>query len=427
MARTPLLLALAVTVLAAGSARADCLPPPDGLLAWYPGERHADDAAGFHHGHLFDGASFVDAFNGEGFRFDGVDDFLATDTTDAEQRAVRTSFTYSMWAKPTGALPGCAETSSGACFGLPWAIFPTHGDVSAPAGENGLAAGIGIAIGTNGVCVGQHAAFLVSCLALHSAPITGWTHVVAVVENKTPRIYVNGQLVRSGVASDKQFVFAAWNVLGSGLSLGRYSGDLDEVQIFGRALDDTEIGELFLAGAQGLCPAACAQRADDAFEGALVTANSGLRSNLPDGLFGATNLSPEPDSLLFEDGKPDGTVHSIEWRIDAPVLLTGFGLRALHDSVANTQRALRHVKLQARPVGGVFQTVYERDVLVPYRPAGNELMHCARLRPALYQEFRAEFTQDGPAGFSGPRLMELDGFGLPHLVFRDGFEGSIPP
>ena len=425
MTRIAPLLALAVTMLA-GTARADCLPAPEGLLAWYPGERHADDAASFHHGNFIDAPSYVDGFAGEAFRFDGVDDGVATDTTSVEQRQVRTSFTFSMWAKPTAALPACGESDSGGCFDIPWAIFPTHGDNSAPSGEGGVAAGIGVAIGTNGVCVGQHSSFLAGCLAKHSAPIADWTHVVAVVENKTPRIYVNGVLVRTGIPSTKEFVFASWEVFGSGFTLGRYAGDLDELAVFGRALSDEEIGELFLAGSDGMCRAACTQRADDAFQGALVTGNTGLRSSNPDGIFGATNVSPEVDSLLFQDGLADGTVHTVEFETAEPIRLSGLGLHAFHDSLADTQRAFRNVRIEARALGGNFQTIYERDVVVPYAPASRELTHCVALRPVLWQQFRAHFTQDGPAGFSGPRVLELDGIGQPDRMFRDGFEALLP-
>jgi hypothetical protein len=219
-------------------------------------------------------------------------------------------------------------------------------------------------------------------------------------------------------------VFASWSIFGTGLSLGRYAGDLDELAIFGRALSDIEIGELFLAGADGMCSTECTQRADDAFQGATVTDHSGLRSSSADGAFGATHISPEVDSLLFEDGLSDGTVHFVEWQTASPIVFAGIGLRALHES-ATTQRAFRKVRVEARTVGGSFQTVYERDVVLPYAPASNELMHCARLRPALYQQFRAHFTQDGPAGFSGPRVMEIDGVGLPLRVFRDGYEEAV--
>lgn len=404
-----------------------CEPVPPGALAWYPAERHADDRAGFHNGTLSGGAGYVDGHVGEAFRFDGVDDALSTDVTSAERRAVRDAFSFELWVRPTQPLGVCAQSNTGNCADsrLPWAIFPSHGHTGAPSGEADLAAGVGVAIGTTGICVGEHSAFLLDCLARFDTSITDWTHIVAVVENRTPRIYVNGVLVHTGVASAKQFVFASWELIGSGSTLGRYAGDLDEVTVYGRALSDLEIAGLASAGASGKCRPACArQRTEDAWQLAQVSSHSGTLSSIPDGMFGATNASPEADSTLFADGQPDGTVHAIEWQTDTPVTLAGFGLLAFHDGNANTQRAFRRVRLQARELGGGFATLYDAPIVLPYEPAGRELERCVNLRPRLWQEFRAEFTQDGPAGFSGPRVVELDAVGLADAIFRDGFESA---
>ncbi len=415
-------LALAATVALAQQ----CTDVPAGAIAWYPGERHADDAVGPHNGQLVNGAGYGAGFVGEGFVFDGVDDAIFTDSTTVERRAVHEAFSYELWARPTGVLGTCPEGSGSNCSGngLRWAIFPAHGETEAPAGEAGLAAGIGIAIGNDGVCVGEHSSFLVDCLARVEVPIADWAHIVAVIENKTPRIYINGVLARTGVPSAKEFVFASWEVIGSGLSLGRFQGELDEVTIYDRALSDEKIAELFLAGTNGKCLPACGELDNDVWQNADILATSGLRSSSADGLFGAQNVSPEVDSLLFADGLPDGTVHSIEWESQTPVSLVGFNIAAIHEPIGNTQRAFRHLLLQAREIGGIYQTIYTSPIVVPYGPNSRTLQHCVNLRLRLAQQFRAEFTQDGLAGFSGPRVMELDGIGLPDGIFADGFEAQ---
>lgn len=419
MSPAPSLLALTLAFAAAPLAAA-CLPAPAGLVAWYPAERHADDAAGFHHGSFVATPTYANGQVGEAFRFDGIADGVLTDTTGPEQRAVNDDFTIALWARPEATLAGCAESTSGTCPTLPWATFPAHGDNTAGNPAFGATAGIGLAIGTNGVCVGQHATFLVSCLAVASMSIDDWVHVVAVVEDRRARIYLDGELVRTGLRSERESVFASWEVLGSGLSLGRYDGDLDEIAIFDRVLDEAEIEALFLAGSDGLCRRECNESDADGFQGATVLGTSPLRSIAPDGIFGGDGNLPEPSSLLFADNEADGTVHAIEWRTVRPVQLESLGLHAFHDQPTQTQRAFRHVRIEARLPGQPFTTIYDRDVTVPYAPGGRELHHCARVRPGLYGEFRAEFTQDGPPTFSGPRIVELDGFGIG--VFRDGFE-----
>ena len=429
-ARRAATLAVAAFSLAAATALAQaCVGTPAGAVYWLGGERTYDDLAGYHNATLVGpGIGFTAGMVGDAIHFGGnLEDRFYTDTTYAEERTLRTAFTIELWARPTAASVGCPESNSGTCAeGEPWAVFPEHGANSAPPGEENLAAGIGVAIATDGICVGEHTANLFPCLARIDMPLTDWTHVAVVVEDKTPRIFVNGSLVHTGTTSDKDFVFASWTVLGSVdiQGYGPYAGDIDELTIYDRALDAGEIAALFAAGTGGKCKPECVvERPDDLWQGALVTAHSPLQSDSPDCMFGATGCSPETDSLLFADGLPDGTVHSIEWQTATPVTLGSIALHAYHDAADNTQRAFRHVLIQAREIGGTFATVYDSDVALPYGqgPDGRELLRCPNVRPTHAQEFRAEFVQDGNTTFSGPRIEELDGI-VYDLIFRDDFD-----
>jgi hypothetical protein len=305
-------------------------------------------------------------------------------------------------------------------------VFPEHGDNSAPPGETQSAAGIGIAIGTDGVCVGEHATFLLPCLARVDVPISDWTHIAVVVENNTPRIYLDGTLAHTGAPSDRDFVFASWSVLGS-IDIdgyGPYAGDIDELTIYDRALGDAEIGALFAAGAGGKCKPACAvDRDDDLWQGASIGAHSQLHSDRVDCLFGATGCSPETDTLLFGDGFPDGTVQFVEWETPVPVTLGAISLHAFHDAFDNTQRAFRHVTIQARGEGGAMTTIYESGIPLPYAGGddGRQLLRCVAVRPIHSGQFRAEFVQDGEGAFSGSRVVELDGL-VYDPIFADDFD-----
>ncbi|HVF33861.1 MAG TPA: hypothetical protein VND91_00890, partial [Candidatus Saccharimonadia bacterium] len=64
------------------------------------------------------------------------------------------------------------------------------------------------------------------------------------------------------------------------------------------------------------------------------------------------------------------------------------------------------------------------DIVTPYGPGSADLARCINLRPRTAQEFRATFTQHGPPGTSGPRVLELDANVLPNLLFRDGYEDA---
>jgi hypothetical protein len=413
-------LALAL-LLAGGVASAQqCIAPPSGKVLWLSGDGDYDDRARFHNGSVGGQVDFVAGKVGEALAFDNDDDRVTPDVTLLEQQALENTFTWELWARPTATTPDCPESQEGNCSGDQQriAIFPLHGDFPD-------VAGVGLVVGTNAICVMEHASFHLPCLLRYETTISDWTHIAVVMENRVPRLYVNGQLVRTGLASARTHAYASWGVIGSGLGLGRYRGDLDEVSLYDRALGDAEIQAIFNAGSAGKCKPACAtEHHDDLFEHAAVTSTSGILSSNPDGLFGAANVTPEVDSLLFQDNVPDGFSHSIEWHTPAPVTLDHFSLSAFAGSPPNFQRAFRDFRLFARNLdSGQFVPVYGSPVRVPYPLLNGEyrLFRCANLRPQFAQDFRAEFIQQGSGNFFGPRVMELDGM-PPDLIFADGFE-----
>jgi len=397
-----------------------CVAPPPGRVFWLSADGDLDDRARFHNGHATGSVPFVPGKVGEAVNFDSDEDFVGIDVTVDEQTALQNTFSWELWARPTEVTPDCAEGAEGNCSGSAqrFAIFPLHGFSDSDAG-------LGLVIGTNAICVSEHSAFHLPCLLRYETTISDWTHIAVVMEDRTPRLYVNGVLVRTGVQSARTNVYAAWNVVGSGLGLGRFRGDLDELSLYDRVLTDAEIQGIFAAGSNGKCKPACdVERHDDAFEHASVTASSGILSNIPDGLFGATNASPELDSLLFQDNMPDGFSHSIEWHTAAPVELDHFALSAFAGQSPTFQRAFRDFKLFARDMlTNQFVPVYDSPVRTPYPVIGPDyrLHRCANVRPMRAQDFRAEFVQHGEGPFFGPRVMELDGF-APDLIFANAFE-----
>ena len=408
-------------VLASGLAFAQtCVAPPPGRVFWLSADGDLDDRARFHNGRAEGAVPFVPGVVGEAVNFDSDADLVGVDVTMDEQKALENTFTWELWARPTETTPDCAEGPEGNCSGVAqrFAIFPLHGDSSDDAG-------MGVVIGTNAICVSEHASFHLPCLLRFDTTISDWTHIAVVMEDRTPRLYVNGVLVRTGVQSARTHVYATWNVVGSGLSLGRFRGDLDEVSLYDRALTDAEIQGIFAAGSAGKCKPDCSiEHHDDLFEHAEVTSTSGILSTNPNGLFGATDVLPEVDSLLFQDNQPDGFSHSIEWHTAAPVPLDHFALSAFAGQPPTFQRAFRDFKLFARDSGtGQLVSVYYSPVRTPYPvDAGDYRMYrCANVRPIMAQDFRAEFVQHGEGPFFGPRVMELDGF-PPDLIFADDYE-----
>ncbi|MCX6902525.1 MAG: hypothetical protein NTW03_03425, partial [Verrucomicrobia bacterium] len=87
---------------------------------------------------------------------------------------------------------------------------------------------------------------------VYDTPLAGWTHVAVVYENKTPSLFLNGTLVRTGLTSQRSFVYPS-QTFGDVLGYGYYAGRLDEVMIFNRALGSNELTALATAGLTGLC------------------------------------------------------------------------------------------------------------------------------------------------------------------------------
>src|SRR5437867_7458767 len=68
------LIMLTMTILTCMSARAqtNCVPPPSGLVGWWPGDGNASDIVGGNPGSLQNGATFTTGKVDQGFGFDGV-------------------------------------------------------------------------------------------------------------------------------------------------------------------------------------------------------------------------------------------------------------------------------------------------------------------------------------------------------------------
>src|SRR5438128_1336972 len=60
-------------------AQTQCIPPPAGMVGWWPGDGDANDIHGGHHGTLQNGATFAPGMVGQSFSLDGVDDYVSID------------------------------------------------------------------------------------------------------------------------------------------------------------------------------------------------------------------------------------------------------------------------------------------------------------------------------------------------------------
>lgn len=79
-------------------------------------------------------------------------------------------------------------------------------------------------------------------------PVGGaWTHYVVVKNGGTLTAYTNGVLTKSGSCSTAGYTLTDCSVIGSNMSAigGRYTGSIDQVRIFNRALTQEEVTSLY--------------------------------------------------------------------------------------------------------------------------------------------------------------------------------------
>jgi hypothetical protein len=113
--------------------------------------------------------------------------------------------------------------------------------------ESARRSGVGVSIGTNGVSVYEHTSGDMPAPLVYQGAVTGWNHIALVYEGKRPKLYVNGQLVRTGAISSRSAIRINPYWIG-GMEYGFFDGQMDDVKIYNRPLSAGEIGAMAAAG-----------------------------------------------------------------------------------------------------------------------------------------------------------------------------------
>ncbi|MEW5848167.1 MAG: invasin domain 3-containing protein [Myxococcota bacterium] len=223
-----------------------------------------------------------------------------TSAGDYLSRIPANTFTIEAWVSTTqtheidveGSTAGNPGTS-----GQRWLFYPNHGGASN--------AGAGISLGTNGISVYEHGDNYMPAMAVYDGTVfpagSTFAHVAVVYVDKQPSIFLNGQLVRTGVTSGRANVTAP-SMVGSG-SYGFLPGDYDEVAIYNRALSSEEIlrhYRLGVAAGFDVVGPATPVVAGTAFD---VTVTSKLSNGAVDTAYAGTVhfTSTDPDATLPAD------------------------------------------------------------------------------------------------------------------------------
>jgi hypothetical protein len=226
--------------LTADSVPATCVPPPTGLVSWWPGDGNANDISGGNNGILSNGTTFATGEVGQAFSFDGVDDQVVV-PHNANQNT-GSQITIDAWVKPTSSghpRPILQKRSSANVGGY---TFETTNSPFDPV--NGLQFGIWIG-GT---------------LRLLQTPAnvltnSTWQHVAATYDGTVMKIYVNGveqaSLAQTGaIDAVTDPIVIGRNVV---VPADAWDGLIDEIELLNRALSSNEVAAIFNAGSAGKC------------------------------------------------------------------------------------------------------------------------------------------------------------------------------
>lgn len=154
------------------------------------------------------------------------------------------NFTYEAWVKPTATHEIDAEATSGitGISGQRFLVWPTWR-------TDGVT--LGVSVGTNGVSVYEHGSNYMPPLLVWQGTITNWTHIAVTYTNKTPKLYVNGVLVRTGLTSPQATCYPALGAgnyysgsqfggIGGGY-YGMYQGEADEFRLWSTVRSQEQI------------------------------------------------------------------------------------------------------------------------------------------------------------------------------------------
>jgi hypothetical protein len=249
---------------------ATCVNPPPNMVAWWPGDGNANDIARGNNGSLQNGATFTEGKVGRAFSFDGTSWVQVPDATSLDFGTGDLSI--DAWIKTNVSLgfQPIVDKMSGTVFvtgaGYLFSLF---------SGSLVFAMHDGTSLGffgpVAGVADGQ------------------WHHVAVTVDRDQTnggKLYVDGNVV---------LTFDPTGVPGSlsspaSLTIGRslfffplfdalFSGAIDEVEMFNRALTEPEVRAIFDADSRGKCRGVTAISAETG--GTVTDPRTGASATIP--------------------------------------------------------------------------------------------------------------------------------------------------
>ena len=223
-----------------------CDPAPSGLVAWWQGEGNANDSIGANNGSINGGVAYTNGELGQAFSLDGTSGFVSVPAGSSLDVGLSNGFTIEGWVNPTTTATQrpILEWTTGGNIGVHfWISADNYGGLKV----GSLYANL---VDTGG---GYHSFSSGAGLLFTNQ----FQHVALTYDKSsgTGRLYLNGLVV----TQQNLGVFTPETSLN--LNLGTrpgttyfWSGLLDEISLYSRALSSNEIAGIYNSGSGGKCP-----------------------------------------------------------------------------------------------------------------------------------------------------------------------------
>ena len=310
----------------------NCTPAPSGLIAWWPGDGFALDVAGTNNGTLQGGAGYAAGEVGQGFSLNGSSGYVQIPNN--HQWAFGTNnFTIELWANfaATSGSRALISFDTGSGTQNKWIFWLNGGILQFHINGSPGTANIG---------------------TFAFSPVIGtWYHLVVTRNSTNYVFYTNGVAVATNVNTLSIPGTTVPLTIGQAENNFFFSGTIDEVSIFNRALASNEIAAVFQAGNSGMCytntPVPVFVQNPVGLTNYVAVAFS---------LTGAAMGTPRPQYQWLTNGVP----------------LTGATNASLMFSNPTTNQSAAYSLVASNTLGSTTSSVANVTMLVPAFPAATE-------------------------------------------------------
>lgn len=218
-----------------------CYPFPSGMVGWWPANNNTIDLISANNGVLQNGATYGTGKVSQAFFLDGVDDYAEIPHSTTLQP---TQITVMVWMKGTMTQPGQADNL----------VLLAEKNHAQSGTQTGWALQANTTTGRVYFAYGNGSSFP-EVSSTTSILDDNWHLITAMLNATTLSMYVDG-----AIQNTQAYTGTPQGNNGS-VSIGKwlegnsrkFKGNIDELNIFNRALSATEIQDIFNAGSDGIC------------------------------------------------------------------------------------------------------------------------------------------------------------------------------